>query len=29
MKVAVVCAIEDGQYLDYEVPRPGPGEVKV
>ena len=29
MKVAVVCANEDVQYLDYEEPTPGPGEVKV
>ena len=29
MKAAVVCANEDVQYLDYEEPTPGPGEVKV
>lgn len=29
MKAAVVCANEDVQYLDYEEPIPGPGEVKV
>ena len=29
MKAAVVCANEDVQYLDYEEPVPGPGEVKV
>ena len=28
-KAAVVCANEDVQYLDYEEPIPGPGEVKV
>ena len=27
MKAAVVCANEDVQYLDYEEPTPGPGEV--
>ena len=27
MKAAVVCANEDVQYLDYEEPIPGPGEV--
>ena len=29
MKAAFVCANEDVQYLDYEEPTPGPGEVKV
>ena len=29
MKAAVVCANEDVQYLEYEEPMPGPGEVKV
>lgn len=29
MKAAVVCANEDVQYLEYEEPVPGPGEVKV
>ena len=29
MKAAVVCANEDVQYLDYEEPQAGPGEVKV
>ena len=29
MKASVVCANEDVQYLDYEEPIPGPGEVKV
>lgn len=29
MKAAVVCANEDVQYLEYEEPTPGPGEVKV
>jgi len=28
MKAAVVCANEDVQYLDYEEPTPGPGEVQ-
>ena len=29
MKAAVVCANEDVQYLDYEEPIPGPGEVRL
>ncbi len=28
MKAAVVCANEDVQYLDYEEPTPGPGELR-